>query len=93
MDSVNGLPAGVPEREAAYIGALEGLVAKMEKSDAQREIWDFSREKAPSGFVQDDAVMVRPVNENDAKIYVSIRMQYGDSSIYFLGRPFLRHKI
>jgi len=80
LDSVKGLPAGSPEREAAYIGALEGLVAKMEKSEVQQEIWDFSREKAQPVFVQDDAVVIRPVNENDAEFYVSIRIQY--SMIY-----------
>lgn len=80
LDSVKGLPAGSPEREAAYIGVLEGLVAKMEKSEARREIWDFSREKAQPVFVQDGAVIIRPVNANDAEFYVSIRMQY--SMIY-----------
>lgn len=49
---------------------------QMEKSDTKREIWDFSREKARPVFVQDDAVMIRPANENDAEFYVSIRMQY-----------------
>lgn len=76
LDSVKDLPAGSPEREAAYIAALEGLVAKMEKLEAQREIWDFSREKVEPVLVQDDAVIIRPVNENDAEFYVSIRMQY-----------------
>lgn len=76
LDSVKGLPAGSPEREAAYMGALERLLAKTEKSEAQREIWDFSREKAQPVFVQDDVVIIRPVTEGDADFYVSIRMQY-----------------
>lgn len=76
LDSVEGLPEGSPEREAAYIGALEGLVAQIEKKDAQREIWDFSLKKAQPVFVQDDAVTIRPVNEDDAEFYVSVRTQY-----------------
>ncbi len=80
LDSVKGLPDGSPERAAAYIGALEGLATKVEKPDDQREAWDFSREKAQSVFVRDDTLIIRPVNENDAEFYVSIRMQY--SMIY-----------
>lgn len=80
LDSVKGLPDGSPERAAAYIGALEGLATKIEKPDDQREIWDFSLEKAQPVFVRDDTVIIRPVNENDAEFYVSIRMQY--SMIY-----------
>lgn len=76
LDSVKGLPDGSPERESAYIGALERLALKVEKSDAQRGIWDFSREKAQPVFVQDDAVIIRPVNDSDAEFYVSVRMQY-----------------
>lgn len=76
LDSVKGLPVGSPEREAAYTGALERLAVKMEKPDVQRETWDFSREKAQLVFVQDDAVVIRPVNDSDAEFYVSVRMQY-----------------
>ena len=80
LDSVKGLPEGSTERAEAYIGALEGLAAEMKKTEAQREIWDFSREKSQPVFVQDDTVILRPVKESDADFYVSVRMQY--SMIY-----------
>lgn len=76
LDSVKGLPEGSTERAEAYIGALEGIVAEMKKPEAQREIWDFSREKSQPVFVQNDTVILRPVKESDADFYVAVRMQY-----------------
>lgn len=48
----------------------------MENTEAQRDIWDFSREKNQPIFAQDDTVIIRPVTESDADFYVAIRMQY-----------------
>jgi len=80
LDSVKGLPPGSPDRQDAYIGALEKLIGKMENADVQRDIWDFSYEKKQPVFAQNDKVVIRPVAEGDADLYVAIRMQY--SMIY-----------
>ena len=80
LDSVKDLPAGSPEREAAYIRALEGLVKKTVTAERQRKPWDFSLEKRLPIFVQDDAVIIRPMAEGDTDFYISTRMQY--SMIY-----------
>lgn len=75
-DAVKGLEPESPEREAAFKDTLDSIASAVPKKEKLRSIWDFSREKAHPVFVQDDAVMIRPVNENDADFYVSIRMQY-----------------
>ena len=83
LDSVKGLPDGSDERAEAYTHALEAMLEKEKQMTdkvgsrgASWEIWDFSREKALPVFAVDDMVVIRPVRENDADFYVSIRMQY-----------------
>lgn len=75
-DAIKGLEPESPEREAAFKDALDSIANAVPKKEKPQSIWDFSREKVRPVFVQDDAVIIRPVNENDAEFYVSIRTEY-----------------
>lgn len=92
-----GLPADTLDWREALKNAIDDIIRSEEQpsadtqSDAKREPWDFSREKAQTVFVCGDGIVIRPITPEDEEVYRSIRIQDGICQGVFLRNITQKH--
>ena len=80
LDKLDERPDGSSIKKDELLKILDDMIQPEEQVLANKEFWDFSKEKSQSVFVCGDGILIRPITPEDEEFYCSVRMQY--SPIY-----------
>lgn len=76
LDKLDERPDGSSIKKDELLKILDDMIQPEEQVLANKEFWDFSKEKSQSVFVCGDGILIRPITPEDEEFYCSVRMQY-----------------